>query len=196
MEDLMVYSQSNPKVPLDQALEMFVSQQERDLMNQGQQQQTANPLIHLPPNGIAPNMPHGVRTPGMQNMQMPMNQQQNFSSPATSTLTLPMQSNGQHSMNGSPHIPHNPNLGPNSHLANSHTPSPAMPHMAAPGMVPQHSQQGSSSAASANTSPNVSGKRRRSTVKLEGDDGGGGEMNGTQANRVKASPRVGAKKGK
>ncbi|KAK4927958.1 hypothetical protein LTR66_016253, partial [Elasticomyces elasticus] len=66
-------------------------------------------------------------------------------------------------------------------------------HMAAPPMVPQHSAQGTnSSVASANASPNVSGKRRRSTVKVE--DEGGGEV--VQAQRVKASPRVGHKKGK
>lgn len=65
--------------------------------------------------------------------------------------------------------------------------------MAAPMMIPQHSQQGTnSSAASANTSPNVSAKRRRSAVKMEDEGGGQGEVNG--GNRVKASPRVGGNK--
>lgn len=208
MQDLISFVQEHPKLRIDQALEALVAEQQQETesqnrlgdqgQGQGQMPHPNNPQINLPPNGVPANMPPGARTPGMANMQMPPNQQPNFSSPSVSNLNLPMQPNGQHPMNGSPHIPHNPNLGPNSHLTNSHTPSPAISHMAAPSMMPQHSQQGTnSSAASANTSPNVSGKRRRSTVKLEGDDGGGGEMNGTQANqRVKASPRVGQKKGK
>lgn len=53
-------------------------------------------------------------------------------------------------------------------------------------MMPQHSQQGTnSSAASANTSPQVNNKRRRSTVKMEGDDPG---VDG--GHKVKPSPRM------
>jgi len=71
-------------------------------------------------------------------------------------------------------------------------------------MVAQQSQQGTntsgSQGTSANTSPNVSNKRRRSTVKLEVDDGGGhAEVNGSGppgATKVKASPRVGGKRQK
>ena len=69
-------------------------------------------------------------------------------------------------------------------------------------MVAQQSQQGTntsvgtgSQGTSANTSPNVTNKRRRASgVKQEGqDDGGGGgvmDVNGTGP-KVKPSPRIG-----
>lgn len=88
------------------------------------------------------------------------------------------------------------------HLGNSAHPSPAQNHLMGPGMIPQQSQgslaAGGSQGASANTSPNVSNKRRRaSTVKTEGDDGadvnGGGPNN---ASKVRASPKVGGKRHK
>lgn len=77
---------------------------------------------------------------------------------------------------------------PNGAMSNSpsmmHTPSPASHPM-----VKQHST--SSHTASVNTSPNMNNKRRRSTAKIEIDDGGG-EMNGVS--KVKQSPRVGGGK--
>jgi hypothetical protein len=77
---------------------------------------------------------------------------------------------------------------PNGAMSNSpgmmHTPSPASHPM-----VKQHST--SSHTASVNTSPNMNNKRRRSTAKIEIDDGGG-DMNG--ASKVKQSPRVGGGK--
>lgn len=193
---------------------------------QAMQQQQGNPQINLPPSingggGGVPGM--GNRTPSMQNMQMPGQQPGNFSSPALSNLGLPMsqqqqqvQVNGLHHMNGgSPaHIPNNhPGLGvpPNMNMGmgmggmpggpNSHTPSPRQSNMAAPAMVPQHSQQGvgtgtnSSAGASANTSPNVNNKRRRSTVKLEGggDEGAEVQQQQQQQQRVKPSPRMNKK---
>jgi hypothetical protein len=110
-------------------------------------------------------MPSGARTPsGMGQPGLPPNQ---FMSPAMANSLLP---------NGNMSSPH---------LMNSHTPSPASHQM-----VHQQSQSGSS--ASQNTSPNVSNKRRRSTVKTEGDDGGGPDVNG--AAKVKQSPRVGSNK--
>lgn len=55
-------------------------------------------------------------------------------------------------------------------------------------------------ATSASASPQVTNKRRRaSTVKVENDDTGGPEVNGTAtqgAAKVKASPRVGGKRQK
>ena len=68
-------------------------------------------------------------------------------------------------------------------------------------MAAQLSQQGTnasgSQGTSANTSPNVTNKRRRaSAVKVEGDDGGGMEVNGVGGQKVKASPRVGGKRQK
>ena len=96
--------------------------------------------------------PSGSRTPGTGGFAL-------GASPAVAHLNLP----------GSPHV------------GTGHTPSPAQNHIQAPGMVAHPSQQGtSSSGPSANTSPNVSSKRRRpSTIKNEGDDGGG-EVNGVQ----------------
>ncbi|KAI9824579.1 MAG: hypothetical protein M1832_001668 [Thelocarpon impressellum] len=82
-------------------------------------------------------------------------------------------------------------------------PSPAQSSMQAPGLMAQHSQQGTNSSQgnSVSTSPNVQNKRRRpSGVKAEGDEGGGVgvEVNGTSgtAAKVKASPRVGGKRQK
>lgn len=172
MSDLMWYAQEKKLRP-EQAMEAYLAQME----SQTNGQQGGNPQINLPPNGVPP----GQRTPSMGNMQMPQNGG-NFSSPNVSNLSLPMQPNG---MNGSPHM--GGNLAPGMNMPNSHTPSPHQGNMAAPQMMPQHSQQGTnSSVASASTSPNINNtnKRRRSTVKLEGDDGGGGD-----ANRVKPSPR-------
>jgi hypothetical protein len=72
--------------------------------------------------------------------------------------------------------------------------SPAQGNMQAPGMALQQSQQGtSSSGPSANTSPNVSNKRRRPSVKTEGDDGA--QANGVQS-KVKPSPQMRNKKQK
>ena len=170
----------------EQALEALVQEYQTQGGPAAQQQaQQGNPQINLPPNGV----PVGNRTPSMQHMQMANAQAGNqYSSPSVSNLNLPMQ-NGMSGINGSPHIANNAGLAPNMNMANSHTPSPHQSNMAAPQMLPQHSQQGTnSSAASANTSPNVNNKRRRSTVKLEGDDGGAdGSQGGT---RVKPSPRM------
>ena len=103
-------------------------------------------------------------------------------SPAAAQLGMPP-------VQGSPHVG-----------APTHTPSPAQNPMAGPvAMAHQQSQQGtntSASGASANASPNVGNKRRRtSTVKLEPDDPTpGNEVNGNvaqnNAQKVKASPRV------
>src|SRR2546423_2148839 len=108
--------------------------------------------------GMAQNLNamSGQRTPGLGGPNQ-------FASPALAHLGLPT---GQ----GSPHL-----AGP------VHTPSPAQNHMAGPvAMVHQQSQQGSnlsgSQVPSANTSPNLTNKRRRPSVKPE-DDGGGAEVN-------------------
>jgi hypothetical protein len=177
MSDLMHAAQEKKMRP-EEALEALVAEYESQ--SNGQTQQGGNPHINLP-HGVPP----GARTPGMANMQMPPNGQQ-YSSPNVSHMNLPM--------NGSPHLANNPgNLAPGMHMANAHTPSPHQSNMAAPMMVPQHSQQGTnSSVTSENTSPNINNnnKRRRSTVKVEGDDGGGMDQN---VNRVKPSPRMSKK---
>lgn len=182
--------------------QMAMQQQNAGMPGQQQQQQAMQPnqaQMNMQRNASGQQFPMGSRTPMQAQMQLPQGQQANFS-PQVSNPNLPMHHLNGPMMNGSPHISQHQGipgtLAPNHqlNLGQSHTPSPAISHMAAPPMIPQHSQQGTnSSAASANTSPNVSGKRRRSQVKMEGDDPGGPEVNGNQ--RVKASPRVG-KKGK
>lgn len=180
MSDLIAFAQEKKLRP-EQAMDALVAQYE----SQGEANiQQPNSQVHYQPNGVHV----GNHTPNMQNLQMPHAQAVNqFSSPAMPNLNLPMQ-------NGSPHISNAPAPGANVNIHTSHSPSPHQGNMAAPAMMPQHSQQGtSSSAASANTSPNVNNKRRRSTVKLEGDEGGA--EGGPAANRVKPSPRMN-KKGK
>jgi hypothetical protein len=115
------------------------------------------PQMQGPPNPgqLQGNMPPGARGP--QGPGQPG--QPMFMSPAMANQLLP---NG--AMNGSPHM--------------MHTPSPASHPM-----VKQHST--SSHTASVNTSPNITGKRRRSTVKLDQDDDGP---------KIKQSPRVGGGK--
>lgn len=106
------------------------------------------------------------------------------SSPGMAQMNLPMQNGG--GMNGSPHFSHLAAPGMVGQMGMNS--SPASMHMAPP-MMPQHSAQGtSSSAASADTSPQVNNKRRRSNVKME-EDGGGGGVEG----KVKPSPRMGKK---
>ncbi|KAJ5089744.1 Transcriptional activator ptaB [Penicillium argentinense] len=113
--------------------------------------------------------------PGMQpvpNARGPnMNGPTQFASPALQHLGLPA---GQ----GSPHL-----------TGSAHA-SPAQSQIAGvPGMPVQPSPVG------VNNSPNVGGNKRRraSTVKMEAEDGGGPEVNGTGGQgqtKVKASPRV------
>jgi hypothetical protein len=117
----------------------------------------------------APMQMAGQRTPGL-------NGPNQFASPALAHLGLPT---GQ----GSPHLG-----------------SPAQNHLAGPvAMVHQQSQQGSnlsgSQVTSANTSPNVTNKRRRASV-VKTEDDGGPEVNGTGSNKVRPSPKVGGKRQK
>ncbi|KAI2413054.1 hypothetical protein LOZ41_003465 [Ophidiomyces ophidiicola] len=123
---------------------------------------------------------HIQRTPSL-------NGPNQFASPAMAHLGIP-------GVQGSPHFG-----GP------AHTPSPAQNPMVGPvAMAAQQSQQGTntsvSQGTSANTSPNVSNKRRRaSTIKMEADENSATEINGTgpsNAAKVKASPRVGGKRQK
>ena len=168
MEPLFHYSQNHDSLTPAEALSSLVNETARG---------TQTIPAGMPPGSFSHIGSHGGpghRTPGM-------NGAEQFASPALQNLGLPPQ--------GSPHIG-----GP------THTPSPAHMHMAGPvAMVHQHSQQGSnlsgSQGASANTSPNVTNKRRRpSGIKLEDD--GGAEMNGAATNKVKPSPRIGGKRQK
>lgn len=162
MTPLIQYSQNHPNITPREALEKMVTENAM---------RTAHMAGLVQGNFNAPMQMSGQRTPGL-------NGPNQFASPALAHLGLPT---GQ----ASPHLG-----GP------VHTPSPAQNHIGGPvAMVHQQSQQGSnlsgSQVTSANTSPNVTNKRRRpSTVKVE-DDGGGAEVNGTGANKVKPSPRMG-----
>lgn len=167
MEPLFQYSQNHDHLTPAEALNSLVLETAR----------AQNPVGALPSGGFNNAGPAGVagqRTPGLSGPNQ-------FASPAMQNLGLPAQ--------GSPRIG-----GP------AHTPSPANMHMAGPvAMVHQHSQQGSnlsgSQGASANTSPNMTNKRRRaSAIKLEED--GGHEVNGVAGNKVKPSPRLSGKRQK
>lgn len=166
MQTLFNFSHQNPNLSPAEALSALV--QSFQMNSMGMQQAHLNPQMQQHP---------GQRTPGM-------NGPPQFASPAVGHLGLP-------GAQGSPHIG-----GP------AHTPSPAQTHLAGPvAMAAQLSQQGTnasgSQGTSANTSPNVTNKRRRaSAVKVEGDEGGGMEVNGGGGQKVKASPRVGGKRQK
>ncbi|KAK7569903.1 LIM-domain binding protein-domain-containing protein [Phyllosticta citricarpa] len=197
MQELFAHYHQNPGTTPADAMTGFVASlgpQQNPAGPQGNQmqqppqhlQQQQTPQINVPPTGPVPNNAQpGQRTPGNMpsgnpNVPHPAANQQ-FMSPHIANLQqFPGGLNP--AVNGSPHL-----------AGQTHTPSPAQGHMQAPGLVAQHSQQGtnSSAAASANTSPNVSNKRRRSTVKIEGDDGGG-DANGANPNapKVKPSPRL------
>jgi hypothetical protein len=169
MTPLIQYSQSHPTITPREALEQMVRENAMRATQMNAQMAMAQGNLNA-----AMQMP-GQRTPGL-------NGPNQFASPALAHLGLPA---GQ----GSPHLG-----GP------VHTPSPAQNHLAGPvAMVHQQSQQGSnlsgSQVTSANTSPNVTNKRRRASVKVE-DDGGGPEVNGAGANKVKPSPKVGPKRQK
>jgi hypothetical protein len=166
MITLIEYSHEHPDLSASQALEHWSRVAAPSLPSANAQQ---NALLQqqgmTQPHGI----PQGARTPSGMGQGPPPHQ---FMSPAIANSLLP-----NAAMNGSPHL-----------MQQNHTPSPASLPMQA-----QHSHQGSSATASVNTSPNVtSNKRRRSTAKVEPDDGGGLEMNGTV--KVKPSPRIGGNK--
>lgn len=169
MTPLIQYSQSHPDIRPQDALEKMVSEHAHRV---SQMAGMAQASVNAP---MAQAM-SGQRTPGL-------NGPNQFASPALAHLGLP-------NTQGSPHMG-----GP------VHTPSPAQNHIAGPvAMVHQQSQQGSnlsgSQVTSANTSPNVTNKRRRaSAVKVE-DENGSAEVNGTTGNKVKPSPRLGGKRQK
>ena len=193
MAELMSYAQERRLRP-EQALESFAQQID--------QSQSGHGPVNFVPNGLPFG---GARPLSMAQAQisgpppppshMPQQMPGHFSSPSTSHVNHTMQ-NGTA---GSPRLPsagHPPGHANPAALAGgpAGTSSPHQNHMAAPLMVPQHSQHGTnSSVASANTSPSVNNKRRRSTVKIEPDEGGGGGDTGgplPPGGRVKPSPRM------
>jgi hypothetical protein len=177
MQDLMAFYKENsaahPNLYPAEAMKSWVAQQissNPGLAQGGPNQQGQTPQM-LQQQGLqqGQNIPPGIRTPSGTGQPGAANHQ--FMSPAMANLALP------NAMNGSPHL-----------MQQNHTPSPAGGHP----MGAQHSQQGTNSNPSANTSPNVTNKRRRSTVKV--DEDGGADVNGAPTGKVKQSPRVGGNK--
>jgi hypothetical protein len=173
MTNLMVHYQDNNNMSPAQAMNSWVNQMSGTL---GQQQNAGNAMQggNMPQNmqllqqsmqQPQSNMPPGARTPqGVGPGGQPSHQ---FMSPAMQNSLLP-----NAALNGSPHL-----------MQQGHTPSPSSVPMGV-----SLSQQGSSATASVNTSPNVSNKRRRSTAKIDNDEGGGLAVNG--ASKTKPSPRI------
>lgn len=189
MQSLFLYSQQNPQLsPSDALIQLVASFQS------GSQQQANLNMQQHPLNQALQPAP-GQRTPGLNG---PM--ASHFASPAAAHLNLP-----NNTASGSPATLHNMSPAMQNHsLIPNHNPVPGPPQApTSVGMMAQPSHQGTTTSAgtasqgtSANTSPNVTNKRRRGTsVKVEGDEGGGPEVNGIVP-KVKASPRVGGKRQK
>ena len=189
MQNLFLYSQQNPQLsPSDALLQLVASFQSGP-----QQQANLNMQQHSLNAAFQPTS--GQRTPGLNG---PMTN--HFASPAAAHLNLP-----NNTASGSPATLHNMSPAMQNHaLIPNHNQVPGPPQApTSVGMMAQPSHQGTNTSAgtasqgtSANTSPNVTHKRRRgSAVKVEGDEGGGPEPNGVPP-KVKASPRVGGKRQK
>jgi hypothetical protein len=184
----MHYSKEHPELSVRQALDTLVQSYSASTANQMNPANFQTNGIQQPGMQFPQAFNQGARTPSAQGgmpQRMP-NPDGSFMSPAMQHQLLP----GAQA-NGSPHLTSGGtpmSLG-SGMVGNAHTPSPHQSNMAPP-MAPTHSQQGSATGASANTSPNVSTKRRRSTaqgVKNEGDEG----INGA-GGKVKQSPRMSA----
>lgn len=167
MTSLMAHYQENPTLNPAQAMNSWVNQTSSSGL--GQQQNAGNPMQGGNMQMMQPNMqqsqnnmPPGARTPSGPGGP---GGQASFMSPAMQNQLLP-----NAAMNGSPHL-----------MQQGHTPSPSSVPMGV-----SLSQQGSSATASVNTSPNVSNKRRRSTAKMDTDDGAA--VNGNS--KTKPSPRI------
>lgn len=186
MQQLFRFSQSQPSLSPTEALHQYTA----NLQNQSQimPHPGMNPaMLHQQNMGANLQLPPGQRTPN------------HFVSPANSThLTLPGQTNA---------APSPATLqGMSPAIQNMALQQQAQQQAQAPtsaGMVHSMSQPGTnnsvgtgSQGASANASPSMTNKRRRSAVKGE-DEGGGAEVNGVgPASKVRPSPRMGGKRQK
>jgi len=165
MTGLIMHSLQNPTLTPTNALDNWNAMMASANPNTVQQTARLQGMSHGTQQPQQAGLPPGVHpSSAMGHPGIPPNQQ--FMSPAMHSSLLP---NGHTS---------SPNL-----MQQSHTPSPASHAMA-------HQQSQSSNTAS-NTSPSLNNKRRRSTAKIDTDDGGG-ESNG--APKVKPSPRIGGNK--
>ena len=182
---LCQFSQQNSNLSASEALRIYTTQQPQQsqypqILPQHPNHPLNNANFHHPqPNQfVSPAAPH---------LALPMNVQSNSTSPKTLQNFSPaMQHQMITQLHGTPQQS-------NQHLGQGPTSA---------AMMNQQSQQGTNTSGggsrgtSANASPNVTNKRRRSAVKLEGDEP---EVNGTGPagpNKVKASPRVGVKRQK
>ena len=199
MAPLFQYSHQNKHLSADEALSQLCMQFQNP---QSQLQQTPNPQQHpqLNPamhhsNQPQPQNPQAQNFAAFQQNQM---QNNNFLSPAQPPhIGLPHQQNS--------HSNSNPSASPAT-LTHSNQPTPSMQSMALQNsmgvpMAAQGSHQGTSAGATPVAgSPNVSGKKRRASGvalgMVDAVDGGGVEVNGVGANKVKQSPRVGGKRQK
>ena len=219
MSDLFEFSYNNPQYSPKEAVHRMVQSYQNGGQNSAQIAQAQYMMMGGMANASSqqgqaqigvkpPMMINGGITPNMAAVGRNQEHLGAFASPAMSQIGLP----GSLAMDGSPHL--NAGAGP------VHTPSPAQGHMQPPGLVNQQGQQGGGGAAAAaaavaaaagvtpgnTTSPNVTAKRRRqSTIKTEGDEGGdigggpgeangvgpGGPSVGGASAKVKASPRTG-----
>ena len=181
MEHLFQYSHQNPQLPATDALRQLAGTYQNSQPNQSNQvafnpaiqQHVMNPNIQPSPGQRTPNLmgPNHFASPGVAHLNLPVNT--TSASPATLNMSPAMQN----------HV-----------LQQNHLQQQPPTSV---GMVAQQSHQGTNTSAgtgsqgtSANTSPMVTNKRRRSQVKVEGDEGGGTEINGTGP-KVKPSPRMG-----
>jgi hypothetical protein len=179
MQELISYSKENPALPFSEVMDSLVQSMKTQNFAQGamqvqgaahaaammqQMQQAAAGRLANGPMNISPAMQHGL----LPNM----------------------------AANGSPHLSSMPNpmaMNAANMAGNPHTPSPGQSNMTAP-MVAQQSITGSVPGASANSSPGVSGKRRRSTAPVKNEDDG--DINGTTLKKIKPSPQLASKRGK
>jgi hypothetical protein len=177
MVDFISFFKENPAQPLSELMDSLVQTMKTQNLAQGnmqmqgaahvammQQMQQADGRLANGPMNMSPAMQHGL----LPNM----------------------------AANGSPHLSSMPNpmaMNAANMAANPHTPSPGQSNMAPP-MTAQQSLTGSVPGASANSSPGVSGKRRRSTAPVKNEDDG--DINGTTLKKIKPSPQLASKRGK
>jgi hypothetical protein len=176
MQELISYSKENPALSFPEAIDSLVQGMKAQNMAQGAMQM---------PGAHAAMMQH-MQQAAAGRLNGPMNM-----SPAMQHGLLP-----NVAANGSPHLSNMPNpmaMTAANMAGNPHTPSPGQPNMAPP-MAAQQSLTGSVPGVSANSSPGVSGKRRRSTAPVKNEDDG--DMNGTTLKKIKPSPQLASKRGK
>lgn len=198
MQPLFQFSQQHPDLPPADALSELVAS------FHAQSQFGASPMTMQQSGSFQMHgqLPPGVGTPNSMNAQNMVaagsivgHQLHVGASPSAAHLALP----------GSPHIVNHPSPSQQNGNGGNSNSSGTMSAgtMQAPGLVAQHSQQGtnSSQGTSANTSPNAAQNKRRrpSAIKVDGEDGAGGgggpvtgglEMNGVGAGP--SGPGVGA----